>query len=421
MTTEITDNNGIHGRRSWLFYDAACPLCVVWAERFRGWLRRRGIYLLALQAPGVAERLGLSGRELLKEMRLLTAAGRVYGGAEAVSQIARQTWWGWPLFALSRAPGVMPLFARLYRRIAQRRNCHGGACRRKPAGRWPGWLPLAVLPFVAILFKPALPAWGFMWTMAFAIFLGCKWLTWWSARTKAPRNKLLPSLAYLLAWPGMDAEAFLNDKSVPKKQARLGRCFSATRMLFGIWLVWGGAGLAHPKHPLLAGWIGLVGLGFILHFGFFNLLALAWQSAGFDAQPVMRSPILARSLAEFWAKRWNAAFHHLAHTYAFNPLRRRIGPKRATLIVFFISGLVHELVISLPADSGYGLPTAYFSLQGFGLLVERSVLGRRLGLGHGLLGWLFWAVIVGGPAFWLFHPPFVHQVILPFLRQIGSF
>ena len=257
--------------------------------------------------------------------------------------------------------------------------------------------------------------------MAFAIFLGCKWLTWWSARAKAPRNKLRPSLAYLLAWPGMNAGAFLKDESVPKKHALFGWCFPASQTLFGIWLVWGGAGLVHPKHPLLAGWIGLVGLAFILHFGLFHLLALAWQRAGFDAQPVMRSPILARSLAEFWGKRWNAAFHQLAHTYAFDPLRRSIGPKKATLIVFFISGLVHELVISLPADSGYGLPTAYFLFQGFGLLVERSALGRRLGLGHGLPGWLFWTLIVGGPAFWLFHPPFIHQVILPFLRQIGSF
>jgi len=285
----------------------------------------------------------------------------------------------------------------------------------------PGWLPLAVLPFVALFYKPVLPAWGFMWTMAFAIFFGCKWLTWWSAKARAPRNKLRPSLVYLLAWPGMDAEAFLNEEWVPRKHTVFGWCFSATQMVFGIWLVWGGAGLAHPKDPFLAGWIGLVGLAFILHFGLFHLLALAWQQAGFDAQPVMRCPILAKSLAEFWAKRWNTAFHQLAHAYAFDPLRRGIGPKKATLFVFFISGLVHELVISLPADAGYGLPTAYFLLQGFGLLVERSAVGGRLGLGHGLPGWLFSTAVVGAPAFWLFHPPFIQHVILPFLRQIGAF
>jgi hypothetical protein len=291
----------------------------------------------------------------------------------------------------------------------------------KGEGQLAGWLPLAVLPFVAMVFKAALPAWGFMWTMAFAIFIGCKWLTWWSAKAKAPGNKLRPSLAYLLAWPGMDAEAFLNEESVPRKQTFFDWCLSATQVLFGIWLVWAGAGLAQPNRPLLAGWIGLIGLAFMLHFGLFQLLALAWQRAGFDAQPVMRSPILAKSLAEFWANRWNTAFHQLAHTYAFDPLRRCIGPKKATLFVFFISGLVHELVISLPANTGYGLPTAYFLLQGFGLLIERSAVGRRLGLGHGLPGRLFSIGIVGGPSFLLFHPPFIHHVILPFLRQIGSF
>jgi alginate O-acetyltransferase complex protein AlgI len=421
VTTELTDVTVISDWHGCLFYDAECSLCVAWAERFRRWLRRQKIDVLPLQAPGVAERLALSSQDLLKEMRLLTAAGQVFGGAEAVAQITRLTRWGWPLFVLSRVPGVMPLLACLYRWIAQRRNCIGGSCRRRRLGQWRGWLPLTVLPFIALIFKPALPPWGFMWMMALALFFGCKWLTWWSASGKDRRNELLTSLAYLLAWPGMDAGAFLHKKSVRKKQPLLGGCCSVIWMLFGTWLVWVGVGLVLPKHPVLAGWIGLVGLGFILHFGFFHLLALAWQRAGFDAQPIMRSPILAKSLAEFWAKRWNTAFHHLAHTYAFEPLRRGNGPKMATLFVFIISGLVHELVISLPAGSGYGLPTAYFSLQGFGLVFERTVTGRRFGLGHGLPGWLFSTAVVGGPVFWLFHPSFIHQVILPFLRQIGSF
>jgi hypothetical protein len=194
---------------------------------------------------------------------------------------------------------------------------------------------------------------------------------------------------------------------------------AALKTLFGAALIWGIA--RRVESPLLAAWLGLFGLVFLLHFGLFHLLALLWQRMGINALPIMRAPILATSLAEFWGGRWNVAFHRLAHTFAFRPLRRTIGPAGATLIVFFISGLIHEAVISLPASGGYGLPTAYFLIQGLCLLFERSKPGRRLGFGSGLRGWIFTAACTLGPAFCLFHPPFINNVILPFLRVIGAF
>jgi len=88
--------------------------------------------------------------------------------------------------------------------------------------------------------------------------------------------------------------------------------------------------------------------------------------------------------------------------------------------VFLASGLIHDLVISLPAHGGYGLPTGYFILQGLGITLERSAAGRRLGLQRGFPGWLFMFVVAAGPAFWLFHPPFVLRVILPFMHAIRA-
>ena len=82
------------------------------------------------------------------------------------------------------------------------------------------------------------------------------------------------------------------------------------------------------------------------------------------------------------------------------------------MAAFFISGLIHELVISLPAGAGYGLPTAYFLLQGIGILTER-VLPR-------IRGRIFTILITAVPAFWLFHPPFVRIVFLPFMKAIGA-
>jgi hypothetical protein len=82
--------------------------------------------------------------------------------------------------------------------------------------------------------------------------------------------------------------------------------------------------------------------------------------------------------------------------------------------------VVHDLVISLSAGGGYGGPTLYFMIQGVGLLVERSRFGKRCGLGEGWRGRLFTALVVVGPAYGLFHPPFVSEVVLPFLDVIGA-
>jgi len=85
-----------------------------------------------------------------------------------------------------------------------------------------------------------------------------------------------------------------------------------------------------------------------------------------------------------------------------------------------VSGLIHDLVISLPARGGYGLPALYFLLQGAGVTVEHTRLGKRLGLGLGSRGWCFMMMFLVLPVFGLFHPWFVLRVILPFMRAIHA-
>jgi D-alanyl-lipoteichoic acid acyltransferase DltB (MBOAT superfamily) len=167
--------------------------------------------------------------------------------------------------------------------------------------------------------------------------------------------------------------------------------------------------------PLLGGWVGMTGIALFLHFGIAHLLSLWWRRWGIDARPIMRSPVLATSLSDFWGRRWNLAFRDVAYNYVFRPLVEKLGGARATLAVFLVSGLVHDLVISLPAGGGWGLPTLYFLLQGSGVLFERSRLGKRLGLGKGVVGRLFCVAIVVGPVALLFHRPFVERVVLPML------
>src|SRR5439155_8156620 len=123
----------------------------------------------------------------------------------------------------------------------------------------------------------------------------------------------------------------------------------------------------------------MVGLIFVLHFGTFHLLSLAWRSIGVNAMPVMKNPLRSSSLAEFWGRRWNTAFHELAARFTFRPLRPIVGSASATLLVFLVSGLMHELVISMPARGGFGLPTGYFVPPGRGGAAERTARGPRSG------------------------------------------
>lgn len=283
---------------------------------------------------------------------------------------------------------------------------------------WAGWLPLAVLPLCAGVAWNSLPAWGFMWLLAFSIYAGLKWLTWWRARSMPHRP--WRSVAYLLAWPGMGAECFLDGRQIPASPSPRKWAWAVFETALGAALLWMIARSVPEGVALLRGWVGMLGLILLLHFGSFQLLSLFWRSVGVDARPIMSAPLRSTSLSEFWGKRWNLGFSQLAHNLIFRPLHRAWGANVTGFLVFVISGVIHDAVISLPARGGYGLPTMYFMLQGAGVLVERSSLGKQLRLRQNIRGWIFMAAFTAGPAFWLFHPPFIRHVILPFMQAIHA-
>ena len=284
---------------------------------------------------------------------------------------------------------------------------------------WMGWLPILFLPLMVVVLRPRLVPWEFMWILAVSIFLGLKWLTWWRVRNRVT-HRPWRSAAYLLAWPGMDAEAFLDDAQRDPRPSAVAWLWAILNTAFGVALLWFVTRTIPQQQRLLRGWIGMLGLILLLHFGTFQIMALMWQRLGVQAKPIMSAPLRSTSLGEFWGKRWNLGFRQLAHELIFHALHRTLGAGTAGFLVFVVSGLIHDLVISLPAGAGYGLPTSYFLLQGVGMTVEHSEFGRRIGLGRGVLGWFFMVALVAGPVFWLFHPWFVERVILPFMQAIHA-
>ena len=283
-----------------------------------------------------------------------------------------------------------------------------------------GWLPLILLPAGVLISGRQLAPWALMWALSIAIYAALKWLTWWRGRTLVNQVELGRSLGYLFLWPGLDAPTFLDARRTAAPVTNRELVSALLALSVGLVLLFGTVRTVPAGMPLLAGWVGLFGLIFVLHFGAFRLLSIWWRWHGVAAAPLMQAPITAVSLGDFWGVRWNTAFHVLARDYVVRPLRRRLGVPAAMLVAFLASGLVHDLVISVPAGAGYGLPTAYFGLQGLGLLLERAPAGRKLGLGRGRRGRLFTIAVTALPAFWLFHPAFVINVVLPFLKVVGA-
>lgn len=277
------------------------------------------------------------------------------------------------------------------------------------------WMPLGVLVLISFATRPLVPTWAFMWAMVLSLVVGCKWITWCCAIRSHSRVKLWKSLCYLLAWPGMDAPGFLYGTR-EADGPRPGEWFAAaTKLAMGVIFIWIVPRCVPASHQVMAGWVGMIGLAFLLHFGILHLLSLGYRSIGIQAPRIFVDPLLAHSVSNFWGARWNLAFRDLAHHFVFRPLSGRFGTLISSLAAFVFSGLAHELVISLPAAAGYGLPTGYFLLQWLGLIVEKSSYGRRLGLNRAWTGRLFAALIVVGPIGILFHVPFVNRVIVPFL------
>jgi predicted DCC family thiol-disulfide oxidoreductase YuxK len=105
----------------WILYDAECRMCRDMMRRFDRTFTSRGFIFAPLQ-------LELKPGERPAGMRVRTTDGRDLGGADAVLFLAGFVWWGRPLRWFAKLPGAKTLLHRIYREIASRRSCDGGAC-----------------------------------------------------------------------------------------------------------------------------------------------------------------------------------------------------------------------------------------------------------------------------------------------------
>ena len=256
------------------------------------------------------------------------------------------------------------------------------------------------------------PRWAFMWAIAVGMFAILKWLSFrWAKGIETPLPR---KAAYLFLWPGMDADAFLT--GIAKKAPAASEWIAAAfKTALGIGLILASRAF---DPPMVRGWIAMVGIIFVLHFGSFHLLSCFWRSRGINAIPLMNRPLAASSVSAFWGKHWNIAFRDLTHRMVFKPALRKWGSAAALMSGFLFSGAIHELAITVPAGGGYGGPMLFFTLQGLAALAERTKPGKRLGLGKGARGWVFTQGLLLLTVALLFPPPFVLRIINPFFDYL---
>lgn len=388
--------------RGWVLYDGECRLCVASAQRFGPALERLGLGTLPLQSAFARGRLKLEQTELLKEMKLLMGSGQVYGGARAVIEIVRLHPLLKPLASVLAMPPFFALLDAGYRFLAARRNCASGACRLDLRPSRP-LLPVWLLPVAAATFRGRLDSWWFMWLLSASLYFAFKWtmLCVWERQNAPLRSR--DALAYLFLWFGMDPGAFAL-RQVPRHEP-LSR--PLLKALAGALLVVVASRL--DADPLARGWLAMTGTVLFLHFGLFEVAAVLWRRHGVPVESLMKTPLAADSMSDFWARRWNTAFRQIAHTLVFRPTARRRGASVGAFAVFAFSGLVHELAISFSARGGWGGPVAYFLIQWVGLVLERR-LPDAPALKR-VWTWL-WVLI---PAPLLFQKRFIEAVLIPML------
>lgn len=188
-------------------------------------------------------------------------------------------------------------------------------------------------------------------------------------------------------WFGMDPGTFRfrNPRLRWKNDIAIGSLLTVIG-LAGAWLV---ANLGWKNIFIM-----FLPLSLAFHFGFLRILKGSLRASGFPVRTLFPNLLKTHGIADFWSRRWNIGYSQMMQRLIGRPIESIAGKSSGVMAVFITSGLLHEIAITLPVMSGFGLPTLYFTFQGLLTLIEQK-FNRPFGKIPALisvilpLGWLF--------------------------------
>lgn len=227
--------------------------------------------------------------------------------------------------------------------------------------------------------------------------------SWWSAHKslsflldyrKVPSNDSIFSFCTMIILPVRLARSKVTRQGAFIPLARA-LCYLGALSAVSAWLLPAVAAAWWPLQSFYRGLIMFATAAFVS-----DLCAAFAECIGVGTEEAFRQPWLAASLSEFWSQRWNLpasdvlrdsvyypAVDLLAVFGAFGASKRqqivgasdrRAAIKKvpeaarmfATLITFFVSGIMHELIIFCVLGEITGETTAFFTLHGFLVALE---------------------------------------------------
>jgi hypothetical protein len=156
-------------------------------------------------------------------------------------------------------------------------------------------------------------------------------------------------------------------RAIPREVARIG---VAVAIAVIAWMTTMSLLLVQAKQSWLANHLILLA-GFVVIMQSFGQASLGlWRLLGMRVKrPVADNILLSRTPADFW-RRWSWPIHLWLYRYVYEPCGGRRRHVRAVLLVFLVSGLLHEVLAAVAIGRVTGHQTLYFITSAIGVLAS---------------------------------------------------